>query len=124
LDAFFDDDFDQASALSRLQELDEQRATVARAVGAVIIEGPYTVAHNAESAAIGVEEVAGRLRAWISDVARGREHMALVQDQMQYARRDQYEMQAVIERFADECRKVLHPTEIDRPTRRRRRWRW
>src|ERR1700722_8112132 len=40
LNAFRDDDFDLAAAQARIQDLDDQRAIVARAVGAVVVEGP------------------------------------------------------------------------------------
>src|SRR6266542_1344397 len=50
LETFPEDVFDQAAAQVQSQNLDEQRAAVARAVGAVAVEGPYAVAHSAEYA--------------------------------------------------------------------------
>lgn len=127
LQAFFEDDFDTAAAQARMNDLDEQRDAVARAVGSVAVEGPDSVAHRAEVAASALEEQASRLRDWLATVTAGRdERSELVRDQRQYAREDQREVAGLIDSFTVACRKVLHPAEIDRPRVRRRAWlpRW
>lgn len=122
LNAFRDDDFDLAVAQARIQDLDDQRATVARAVGAVAVEGPYEVAAGAEAAAYAVEELAGRLRDWVASVAGGEDRGQLVQSQGRFGRDDQREAEQAVAGFAAECRKVLHPAEVEgfpwRPRRR------
>ena len=105
-----------AAAQALLPNLDKQRDGVARAVGAVAVEGPYAVARNAEDAAYAIEALAGRLRNWVADIAGGRDREDLVQSQMRYAREDQSTMQQGVDDFTAECRKVLHPAEADRPT--------
>jgi hypothetical protein len=67
-----DDDFDPAAAQARTQDLDDKRVILARAVGAVAVDGPYTVASSAEAAAYAIEELAGRLRDWVTSVAGAR----------------------------------------------------
>ncbi|MFE2970548.1 hypothetical protein ACFXKC_44410 [Streptomyces sp. NPDC059340] len=47
LDAFDSDGFDMGSVRARIQSIDEQREAVAKAVGAVMIEGPRDVAIRA-----------------------------------------------------------------------------
>ena len=116
----YDDDFYLAVARARIQDLDDQRAIVARAVGAVVVEGPYTVANSAEYAAGNVEELVGRLRDWVSSVADGQDRKELYLDQGRYGRDDQREVGQMIDRFAENCRKVLHPAEVERWPRRRR----
>ena len=49
-----------------MQDLDDQRAIVARAVCAVVVEGPLAVAAGAQGAAEAVEHIAGRLRDWVA----------------------------------------------------------
>lgn len=124
LDAFMlDDDFDLTVAQARMQDLDDQRAIVARAVGAVVVEGPYEVAVGAEASMNAVEELAGRLRDWVASVAGGRDRGELVQSQVGFGRGNQREAEQAIGGFAAACRKVLHPAEVERfPWRRRRRW--
>jgi len=102
------------------QNLDEQRAAVARAVGAVAVEGPYAVAHSAEYAAYAIEVLAGRLRDWVASVVGGQDREELVQSQMRYGREDQRQVQQDVDDFTAECRKVLHPAEGGRPTGWRR----
>ncbi len=68
LETFPEDSFDPAAAQALLQNLDEQRDGVARAVGAVAIEGPDAVAKDAEYAAVVIEALAGRLRDWVASV--------------------------------------------------------
>ncbi|MFD7982540.1 hypothetical protein ACFV4M_04065 [Kitasatospora indigofera] len=117
LDRFRDDDFSVAAAQARLDELEELRGVVAGAVGAVVVEGPYGVAHCAESAALHVEVLAARLRDWVSAVAAGRDREELVASQMRYAREDQGLMELAVDRLGAECRRVLHPDERDSPAR-------
>ncbi|MGW6803685.1 hypothetical protein, partial [Streptomyces sp. NPDC055039] len=118
LDAFKGDDFDQAAAQARLQEVDGQRDAVARAVGAVAVEGPYDVAHAAETAAKAIELLSGRIRDWAAEVTGGRDRDELLQSQLQFAHRDQADMEQMLDNFTAKCRKVLRPTEQDWPTRR------
>ena len=66
LNAFSYDDFDPAAVQARMQDLDDQRAIVARAVCAVVVEGPLAVAAGAQGAAEAVEHIAGRLRDWVA----------------------------------------------------------
>ncbi|GGN56042.1 hypothetical protein GCM10011579_016690 [Streptomyces albiflavescens] len=118
LDMFKGDDFDQAAVQARLQEVDEQRDAVARAVGAVAIEGPYDIANSAEFAAKAIELLSGRIRDWTAEVAGGRDRDELLQSQLQFALRDQGDMERMLDNFTAGCRKILRPTERDRPTRR------
>lgn len=126
LETFPEDVFDQAAAQVQSQNLDEQRAVVARAVGAVAVEGPYAVAQSAECAAYAIEVLAGRLRDWVASVVGGQDREELVQSQMRYSREDQRQVQQDVDDFTAECRKVLHPAEGGRPTgwRRPRRYPW
>ncbi|MEW2302158.1 hypothetical protein AB0958_19630 [Streptomyces sp. NPDC006655] len=119
LDVFKGDDFDQAAVQARLQEVEGQRDAVARAVGAVAVEGPYDVANDAEYAAKAIELLSGRIRDWAAEVADGRDRDELLQSQLQFAHRDQADMEQMLDTFTAGCRKVLRPTERDRPTRRR-----
>jgi hypothetical protein len=119
LDAFFEDELDQALAQTRMQDIDEQRSAVARTVGAVAVEGPYSVAHSAEIAAYAVEALAARLRDWVAVVAAGRDRGELVQSQGRYGREDQHDVEGLVSDVTAECRTVLHPAEIERPRRRR-----
>ena len=114
LETFPEDVFDQAAAQVQLQNLDEQRAAVARAVGAVAVEGPYAVAQSAEYAGFAIEVLAGRLRDWVAYVVGGRAREELVQSQMRYGREDQSQVQQMVDDFTAECRKVLHPAESQR----------
>ena len=77
-----EDSFDPATVQALLQHLDEQRDGVARAVGAVAVEGPNAVAHSAEYAAHDTEELAGRLRDWLASIVGGEDREALVQSQL------------------------------------------
>jgi hypothetical protein len=120
LETFPEDVFDQAAAQAQSQNLDEQRAAAARAVGAVAVEGPYAVAHSAEYAAAAIEVLAGRLRDWVASVGGGQDREELVQSQMRYGREDQRQVQQDVDNFTAECRKVLHPAEGGRPTGWRR----
>lgn len=120
LETFPEDVFDQAAAHVQSQNLDEQRAAVARAVGAVAVEGPYAVAHSAEYAAYAIEVLAGRLRDWVASVGGSQDRGELVQSQMRYGREDQRQVQQDVDDFTAECRKVLHPAEGGRPTGWRR----
>ncbi|GHB71312.1 hypothetical protein GCM10010331_68980 [Streptomyces xanthochromogenes] len=115
LDAFMNDDFDPVAARARLQVVDEQRDAVARAIGAVAVEGPYDVAHRAESAAKAIEILSGRLRDWTSDVAGGRNRNDLLASQSRYAVRDQADVEEMLDNFTVGCRKVLRPTEREWP---------
>jgi hypothetical protein len=120
LDVFKGDDFDQAAVQARLQEVDEQRDAVARGVGAVAIEGPYDVAHDAETAAKAVELLSARLRDWTAEVVGGRDRDELLRSQLWYAHEDQGDMMRTVGHFTAGCRRILRPTERDRPTRRGR----
>src|SRR6185437_10533910 len=111
LEAFIEDSFDPAAAHVLMQKLDEQRDGVARAVGAVAVEGPEEVSFSAENAADSVEELAGRLRDWLASVAGGRDRAALIQSQLRYARDDQRTVGEGVDRFTARCREVLHPSE-------------
>ena len=122
LQAFFEDDFDATVAQTRMQELDGQRDAVARAVGAVAVEGPYSVMSSAEVAASAIEALASRLRDWVATVAARRdERSELVRSQGQYGREDERYVAELVDGFTEACRKVLHPAEIDRSRFRRRR---
>jgi hypothetical protein len=120
LDAFREDSFDSTAAQALLQNLDAQRDGVARAVGAAAVEGPDTVANSAEFAAAALEELAARLRDWVASVASGRDREELVRSQLPFALADVRQMQQQVGDFTAECRKVLHPDESRRSTRRRR----
>ena len=105
-----------------MQDLDDQRAPVARAVGAVAVEGPYAVASSAQGAAYAIEELAGRLRDWVASVAGGDDREELVRSQGRFGRDDQREVVQMVDDFTAECRKVLHPAEVERfPWQPRRR---
>jgi hypothetical protein len=123
LDAFPEDAFDPVVARSLLNNLDEQREDVARAVGAVAIEGPDAVAYSAEYAAYAIEQLASRLRDWLASIVGGEEREALVQSQLRYGREDQRTVSQDVDNFTTECRKVLHPAESGRSARRRQRLR-
>lgn len=118
LDVFKGDDFDQAAVQAQLQEVEGQRDAIARAVGAVAIEGPHGVAHDAEHAAKAIEFLSGRIRDWAAEVAGGRDRDELLQSQLQFAHRDQADMEQMLDTFTAGCRKVLRPAERE-PTRRR-----
>ncbi len=119
LEVFRDEDFDQGAVQARLQDVDEQRAIVARAVGAVAIEGPHNVAHRAQIASQAIELLSGRLRDWVVIVAGGRDRNELLQSQLQFALRDQSDAEQMLDGFTAGCRKVLRPAESDWPARRR-----
>lgn len=125
MEAFRDDGFDQAAVQAQLQSLDEQRAAVARAVGAVAVEGPSMVALAAEQAAGGIGVMVGRMRDWAAAVDGGRDREELVSSQFQFGRENEDIVRQQVETFSVACRKVLHPAEpgflIPRP--RRRFWR-
>lgn len=107
LDAF-DGGFDPSAANSALQNLlEEQRDGVARAVGAVAVEGPDDVALSAEFAARAIEVLAGRLRGWVTVIAAGESREALVRSQLGYARDDERIVGQAVDDFTAECRKVL-----------------
>ncbi|WP_371517620.1 hypothetical protein [Kitasatospora sp. NBC_01300] len=118
LDSFMDERFDPVEARARLQDLEEQRGAVARAVGAVVVEGPYDVTHTAESAAQHVEVLVGRLRDWVA-IASREAGIEGVQGQWRFGREDQGLVQQAVDRYSAECRRALHPSESDRPLRRR-----
>jgi hypothetical protein len=67
-----------------------------------------------------VEELAGRLRDWVASVAGGDDREELVRSQGRFGRDDQREAEQMIDGFAADCRKVLHPAEVERRPRRRR----
>lgn len=119
LDAFFEDELKQAVAQVGMQDIDEQRGVVARAVGAVAVEGPYSVARSAEMAAYAVEGLAARLRDWVAVVAAGRDRGELVQSQGRFGREDQRHVEGLVSDFTAECRRVLHPAEVEQPRHRR-----
>jgi len=119
LGTFREHSFDLAAAQALLQNLDEQRDNVARAVGAVAVEGPDAVADSAEYAAAVIDGLAGRLRDWLAAVVSGENRAELVQSQLTYGLDDEHEMQQQVDDFTAECRKVLHPAESGRPTSRR-----
>jgi hypothetical protein len=98
-------------AQDRLRNLDEQRESVARAVGAVTVEGPDPVAYRAEEAAEAIEELTDRLRDRVASVVGGSHREDLVRSQMQDGREDQGLMQSYFDDFTAECRKLLHPAE-------------
>jgi hypothetical protein len=103
-----------------MQDLDEQRAVVARAVGAVAVEGPYEVAVSAEDAAGAIEGLAERLRDWIAESASRSDRRDLVQSQGSHGNEHGHHAETAVDGFTAECRKVLHPAESKRPKRRRR----
>ena len=115
LETFREDSFDPPAAQALLQHLDELRDGVARAVGAVAVEGPDAVANSAEYAAHAIEVLAGRLRDWLASVVGGEDREALVQSQLRYGREDQRTVEQDVDHFTAECRKVLHPAESGRP---------
>jgi hypothetical protein len=121
LESFREDSFNSASAQVLLQNLDEHRDDVARAVGAVAIEGPERVADTAEYAAQSIEQLVGRLRDWFASVAGGEDREALIRSQLRYALDDQHTVGEDVGRFTAACREVLHPAESRQPKRRRRR---
>lgn len=120
LETFPEDGFDPASAHVLLQNLDEQRDGVARAVGAVAVEGPEAVADSAEYAAHSIEQLAGRLRDWLASITGGEDRETLVRSQLPYARDDERIVGEDVDRYTAACREVLHPAESRRPKRRRR----
>jgi len=121
LETFREDSYDSAAARALLENLDGQRDGVARAVGAVAVEGPEEVAYSAQSAAHSIEELTGRLRDWLASIAGGEDRETLIRSQLPYARDDQQIVGADVDRFTAACREVLHPAESRRPRRRRRR---
>ena len=119
LEVWRSDDFDQAVVQARTQDIDALRAGVARAVGAVVVEGPYEVAHRAEFAARAIEMLSGRVRDWAAEVADGRDREELLRSQLEFALRDQREVEQMVDTFTEGCRKVLRPVESNRPRRGR-----
>jgi hypothetical protein len=85
----------------------------------VVVEGPYEVAHSAEFAARAIEILSARLRDWAAEVADGRDREDLLRSQLEFALRDQRDVEQLVDRFAEGCRKVLRPAESDRPGRGR-----
>jgi hypothetical protein len=133
LETFLQDSLDPAETRVLLEKLDLQGDSVARAVGVVAVEGPSVVADRAENAAYATEELAGRLRDWLTSITGGDDREELIHSQRPFARDDQRTMQRDIDSFTEECRRVLHPGETRRQMRRRRRigrrrlwrpWRW
>lgn len=118
LDLFRGDDFDPGAVQARLQEVDGQLDAVARAVGSVAIEGPHSVAHDAEWAAKVIEHLSRRIRDWAAEVADGRDRDELLRSQLQFALREQTDMEQMLDTFTAGCRKVLRPAEPDWPTRK------
>jgi len=88
LEVFRDDDFDPVTVQIRLQDAEEQRSIVARAVGAVAVEGPDDLAQSALLASRSIELLSERLRDWYVAVVGGRASDELLQSQLQYALRD------------------------------------
>ena len=106
---FLEDDLDHAAAGRLLAETESLRSDAARAVGAVMIEGPEDVARNAERASDAIEHAADRYKSWITQVAGGRLLTELCADQMQYAGQDQADIEHWIDGYAELCRRALHP---------------
>jgi hypothetical protein len=121
LETFLEDSFDPATAQMLLHNLDAQRDGVARAVGAVAVEGPEGVAATAEYAAQSIEHLVGRLRDWLASIASAEDRETLIRSQLRYARDDQRTGSEDVDRLTSACRKVLHPAENPQPKRRRRR---
>lgn len=121
LETFPEDSFDPAAVQVLLQSLDEQRDGVARAIGAVAVEGPERVAGSAEYAGHCIEQLASRLRDWLASIASGEDRETLIRSQLRYARDDQLIVGEDVDRFTAACRDVLHPAESRRPIRKRRR---
>lgn len=106
--------FDQAAATPLLAEIEALRADVARAVGAVMVEGPEGVARKAHLGGQAVEELARLYRGWAAEVAEGRTLRQLITAELDYANEEELEAARWVDEFAEECRKVLHPDEKDR----------
>ncbi|WP_413755094.1 hypothetical protein [Streptomyces sp. MMBL 11-3] len=121
LEVFRGDDFDQAVVQARIEDIAEQRAVVARAVGAVMVEGPDDVAHRGETAARAIEMLSGRLRDWAFEVGDGRDREELLRSQLQFALRDQSEVEQFVDVFTARCRKALRPADSEGTRRGRRR---
>lgn len=71
LETFPEDVFDQAAAQVQSQNLDEQRAVVARAVGAVAVEGPSSSAGQQHAATCGRSPPATSTASWSRCAATG-----------------------------------------------------
>ncbi|MFI8932384.1 hypothetical protein ACIG3E_32570 [Streptomyces sp. NPDC053474] len=121
LETFTADSFDLAVVQAGVRDTDDQRATVARAVAAVAVEGPDEAAHRASIASKTVEHLCTRLRDWAAAVAVGRSVDELLHSQLTFAQRDQAEVEDAVDDFTRVCRTVLHPA--DRPPAARRLWR-
>jgi len=102
--------FDLAKAQAALKRLDHLRGSVARALGAVYAEGPYTLARSAELAAASVDKLAGWLREIVSLVADGRDRFELTgkESEVRFVVNTSSEMRGRMDAFAEECRKNLH----------------
>jgi hypothetical protein len=121
---FLAEDPDLAAANLLAAESTSLRPDVARAVAAVMVEGPEAVAHWAELAAHEVESAVGRYRNWLTDVAGGQDLDELRLSQMQFATEDHASMELAMARFLGQCRKTLHPGNPGAVPVRGRRYRW
>lgn len=72
-------------------------------------EGPDVVANSAEFVAFALEQLAGRLRDWLSSIASGEDRSELILSQLRYAREDQHEIQEAVTTITEECRKGRTP---------------
>ncbi|CAG6398317.1 hypothetical protein NMG29_39575 [Streptomyces cocklensis] len=105
------DVLDQSAAEQLLAEIESLRQDAARAIGAVMVEGPKAVGDAAGHAGLNSERAARRYRGWAADIAGGRDLGDLRTSTLDTATQDWQYMNWAVGSFLDECRKVLHPTE-------------
>ncbi|MFE4516739.1 hypothetical protein ACFRMQ_21385 [Kitasatospora sp. NPDC056783] len=99
------------------EPLESQLQAVTDALGAVLIEGPDTVAGIGADAARRLHEWAGRLNDWIDS----EDPDATIRDQLRFGRQDEAETSQSVEAFSAACRRVIHPEDpADRVLDRRR----
>ncbi|MEU0289286.1 hypothetical protein [Streptomyces sp. NPDC006147] len=102
------EDIDLDTAKEKLAQAQAMRADVMRTIGAVVVEGPEYPAAAAESAAHHLDVWLDGLAYWIGEGMPDR-----MRDQSQWHNRveDRQLTEDAIERFATQCRHVLHPGE-------------
>ncbi|MGV9703893.1 hypothetical protein [Streptomyces sp. NPDC003483] len=103
-----------AAVEARLQAAEEMRDAVARAVGLVMVEGPYAVSHRAERSARAIEDLFGVLRAWSASIASGRDSEPVPSYHF-LALSKMSDVRESLDSFTNACRVVLRPLENRHP---------
>lgn len=120
MDGMRSGDIDLDTAKETLAQAQAMRTDVMRTIGAVVVEGPEWPAAAAESAARHLDVWLDGLAYWIGEGMPER-----MRDQSQWRNRveDRQLTEDAIERFATQCRRVLHPGENGLSAGRLARWR-